>query len=84
MVSDVDSKGALANVLSCCNSIDTPAPHYHWDAASLAEIDELFRSGATKDTELLGVATKSMDKHVEIYDRQDEVEYRLPVFVCVA
>jgi Mg2+-importing ATPase len=66
------TKGALDNVLSICDSVQTGEGVRPLDAARRAGIEQRFSEWSAKGFRVLGVATKTVDGRPEAYARADE------------
>ncbi len=66
------TKGAMANVLQVCNSIQTADSTRPLDRSKLTEIDMQFRKWSGQGFRVLGVATKPIGTSSGPYSRDDE------------
>ncbi len=75
------TKGAMANVLQVCNSVEFAGESSPLDQAKLTEIDERFRKWSGQGFRVLGVATRSIDARNQSYTRDDEKELEFEGFL---
>jgi Mg2+-importing ATPase len=66
------TKGALDNVLSVCNSVQSGDGAQPLDAARRAEIERLYSDWSAKGFRVLGVATRTVEGRTGAYARSDE------------
>ncbi len=75
------TKGAMANVLQVCNSVNCAGSCSPLDHSKLAEIDERFRKWSGQGFRVLGVATKAIATSKDSYSRDDEKELEFAGFL---
>ena len=68
------TKGAMANVLQVCNSVQCSGTTSPLDQTKLTQIDEQFRKWSGQGYRVLGVATKPIKVRAESYTRDEERE----------
>jgi Mg2+-importing ATPase len=66
------TKGALANVLQTCSSVQHADAACPLDDAGRADVNEQFRQWSGQGFRVLGVATKPIDARSGSYSREDE------------
>ena len=66
------TKGALANVLQVCNSVQNVDKASPLDATKRADINERFRNWSGQGFRVLGIATKRISAPTDSYSREDE------------
>jgi Mg2+-importing ATPase len=75
------TKGALDNVLSICNSLQSGDGAHPLDATTRAGIERLYSEWSAKGFRVLGVATKTVDGRSDAYSRTDERELTFAGFL---
>ena len=75
------TKGALDNVLSICNSIQSGDGAHPLDATTREGIERLYGEWSAKGFRVLGVATKTVDGRPDAYSRTDEKELTFAGFL---
>lgn len=75
------TKGALANVLQVCNSVQLECSTCSLDSAKLASIEKRFREWSSQGFRVLGVASKVLDVPSQSYTREDERELKFEGFL---
>ena len=66
------TKGALANVLQTCNSVQSADAVFPLDDARRLDLNERYRLWSNQGFRVLGVATKPIDARTASYSRDDE------------
>ena len=66
------TKGALDNVLSICNSLQSGDGAHPLDSTTRAEIEQRYSEWSEKGFRVLGLATKTVDGRPEAYSHTDE------------
>ena len=75
------TKGALDNVLSISNSVQSGDGAHPLDATTRAGIERLYSEWSAKGFRVLGVATKTVDGRSDAYSRTDERELTFAGFL---
>ena len=75
------TKGALANVLQVCNSVQMTDGAIPLDESSRAAIDKRFREWSGQGFRVLGVATKPITSQYNSYSREEEKELAFAGFL---
>jgi Mg2+-importing ATPase len=75
------TKGALANVLQVCSSVQDAETVCPLDDARQADINEKYHLWSGQGFRVLGVATKPIDARTESYSRADERELQFAGFL---
>ena len=75
------TKGALANVLQVCDSVQTSDGAFPLDVSRRADIDKRFREWSGQGFRVLGVATKPITSKYDSYSREEEKDLEFAGFL---